>query len=317
MDELFTGLLNSSIKNGVSDLHITVGTECSIYKREYGILKLVQVLDKTKGLKLLNFIRFVSNIDINYLSKPQTGNYQYVYRNITYYLRISSLPGKDLDSIVIRILNNFQGINSIEKLTPLNTTVNFLKSIITKKWGLFIISGPTGSGKSTTLYTLLEEINKLTNKSIVTLEDPIEIHKNFGLQIQINERQGITYENSLKQILRHDPDIIMIGEIRDKKTAKLAVTCALTGHLVLTTVHSGSALSTISRLLNLDISSIDINDVLLGVLCQEMLYNGDKPIVNSEFIDQDNIISYINNEYCRYISFQDNLKLLQSKGLLK
>lgn len=317
MDELFTSLLNSSIKKGVSDIHITVGSDCKIYKREYGELKLLRVLEETQGKKLVNYLRFISNIDINYLSKPQTGNYQYLYKDKIYYLRISSLPGKDLDSVVIRILNTFQGITSIEKLTPLKETVSFLRSIVDKKWGLFIISGPTGSGKSTTLYTLLEEINKITNKSIVTLEDPIEIHKSFGLQIQINERQGITYESSLRQILRHDPDIIMIGEIRDKETAKLAVTCALTGHLVLTTIHSGSAISTIKRLLNLGISEIDIIDILLGVLCQEMLYNNNQPIVNSEFIDRNNIISYLNNENIRFKSFSENYNHLKSTGILK
>ena len=179
------------------------------------------------------------------------------------------LPGKDIDSIVVRILNNHRNL-SLDELTVFKDVKDFLNQIVKLNAGLFIVSGATGSGKSTTLYTLLDTINKFEQKNIVTLEDPIEIKKSYCLQIQINDKLGITYNNSLKQILRHDPDVIMIGEIRDEQTARLAITCALTGHLVLTTIHSSNCLTTIRRLLNLGVLKIDVEDVLIGVMAQKI-----------------------------------------------
>ena len=134
-------------------------------------------------------------------------------------------------------------------------------------------------------------------KNIITLEDPIEINKDYCLQIEIDDRKGISYHESLKQILRHDPDVIMVGEVRDEKTAQLALTCALTGHLVLTTIHASNCINTIKRLENLNISSLDLEDVLLGIMTQKMRFNDKKEVfILSEYIDQKNLLKYFDRK---------------------
>lgn len=317
MDELFEKILNHAIDQKTSDIHILMKHHCTISFRQHGDLVLYDTLEERVGAKLLNYVRFKSNIDINYRLKPQTGQMKYLYQNNTYYLRISSLPGKGVDSVVIRILNNHQKI-ALNDLTIFSKTTSFLKHITTLDAGLFIVSGATGSGKSTTLYTLLDEINAFQQKNIVTLEDPIEVKKEYCLQIQINEKLGITYANSLKQILRHDPDVIMIGEIRDEQTARLAITCALTGHLVLTTIHSSNCLTTIRRLLNLGVLKIDVEDVLIGIVSQKMLYHKQthQPLVLPEHLNRQNILKFLQNEKVEYQTFAINAKYLLENDLV-
>ena len=317
MNDLFEKIINHAIDYKTSDIHLLLKQQCTISFRQHGDLVLYDTLEYKIGIKLMNYIRFKSNIDINFQLKPQTGHINYTYEKKIYYLRISSLPGKDVDSIVVRILNNHHQL-SIDELTIFKYTRNFLEQIVKLDSGLFIVSGATGSGKSTTLYTLLDTIHQRCQKNIVTLEDPIEIKKSYCLQIQINEKLGITYSNSLKQILRHDPDIIMIGEIRDEQTAKLAITCALTGHLVLTTIHSSNCLTTIRRLLNLGVLKIDVEDVLIGVLSQKMLYHKDKhtPLILSEYLDKNKISTFFNKQVVNYTTFRDNARYLLENNLI-
>lgn len=317
MNDLFEKIMNHAIAYKTSDIHLLLKQQCTISFRQHGDLEIYDALEYKQGIKLMNYIRFKSNIDINYQLRPQTGHLNYLFNDRTYYLRVSSLPGKDIDSIVIRVLNNHRKL-SLDELTLFKDTRNFLKQIVTLNSGLFIVSGATGSGKSTTLYTLLDTINQNCQKNIVTLEDPIEIKKSYCLQIQINEKLGITYSNSLKQILRHDPDIIMIGEIRDEQTARLAITCALTGHLVLTTIHSSNCLTTIRRLLNLGVLKIDVEDVLVGVMSQKMLYHKNKhtPIVLPEYLDRSKINDFFNDQSVNYKTFKDNAKILLENNLV-
>lgn len=317
MNDLFEKILNHAIIYKTSDIHLLLKQQCTISFRQHGDLVVYDTLEYRNGIKLLNYIRFKSNIDINFRLKPQTGHINYLYEGKIYYLRISSLPGKEIDSIVIRILNNHQRL-SLQELTIFEDTRNFLEQIIKLNSGLFIVSGATGSGKSTTLYTLLDTINQRYKKNIVTLEDPIEIRKPYCLQIQINEKLGITYNNSLKQILRHDPDIIMIGEIRDEQTARLAITCALTGHLVLTTIHSSNCLTTIRRLLNLGVLKIDVEDVLIGVMSQKLFYHKVKhtPLILPEYLDRKNVSIFFSNQRVKYKTFKDNATYLLENGFV-
>lgn len=307
MDELFTSIMYHALEKNATDIHIVIKKQCTISFRALGKLIVYKTYSMEEGSKLINYIRFKAKIDINYRLKPQTGQYCYKIDTQTFYLRVSSLPSQNMDSIVIRILNNYQSL-TLAQLTPYPNAIAFLQSIIKRQSGLFVISGATGSGKSTTLYTLLDTIHQTYNKNIVTLEDPIEVKKEYGLQIQINESMGITYQNSLRQILRHDPDIIMIGEIRDQETAKLAVTCALTGHLVFTTIHAGNCLMTIRRLLNLEILTIDLEDILVGVMTQKMIYKKDskEPMVLMEYMDKKEIQRYLHKELEHYTTF-DNM----------
>ena len=253
----------------------------------------------------MNFIKYKSLIHTNYRLMPQTGNISINMNQKTYFLRVSYLPSLEFESIVIRILNNHE-LRSIEELTYQKEIQDYLYWLSLQNSGLFFISGATGSGKSTTLYTLLKQILSGARKNIITIEDPIEIHLDGCLQIELNEKIGITYHDTLKQILRHDPDVIMIGEIRDEKTAKIALTCALTGHLVLTTIHASNAPLSMKRLMNLGIHEADILDVVIGVISQRMKYDiqNKQAIVLSELMKKKDIEQYLKEHTYSYLSFQ-------------
>ena len=316
MEELFEEIIYQAIKKNVSDIHLQCTEKGVIKFRICGELLAYETYEKTNIIQLMNYIRFISKIDLNYYRKPQTGHYVYVLNNKKYNLRISSLIGKDMDSIVIRILNNHQKL-SLENISKDIHVYQFLKQIVQKDSGLFVISGATGSGKSTTLYAILDTINKMYKKNIITLEDPIEINKDYCLQIEIDDRKGISYHESLKQILRHDPDVIMVGEVRDEKTAQLALTCALTGHLVLTTIHASNCINTIKRLENLNISSLDLEDVLLGIMTQKMRFNDKKEVfILSEYIDQKNLLKYFDRKKIDYYDFSKAACTLKNVGVL-
>lgn len=316
MNELYEQIVIDAIKAEISDIHIQVKSKGKILLRKSGILTFYKDISKENGKKLINYIRYISKIDINYRNKPQTGHILFLYQNKKYNLRISSLTGKEVETLVIRILNNHPSLD-INILTYLEDVRIFLNEIVIHDSGLFVISGATGSGKSTTLYTLLDTISQKFHKNIITLEDPVEIDKEYCLQIELNEHQGITYEESLKQILRHDPDIIMIGEIRDEKTAQLALTCALTGHLVLTTIHASHCINTLKRLENLGIKRLDLEDVLIGIMTQKMKYDSNgNHVVLAEFMTQDDINYYFCHHQLNYFDFQKAEKKIQDLGII-
>lgn len=319
MDDLFEEIMIAAIRLQTSDIHILLKDKCYINYRIHGQIIPHTFLNLDTGKKLINFLRYKANIDINFRLKPQTGHFVYLHQARKIYVRLSSLPGQNIDSLVIRLLYQ-DSTFELRHLTPLKDIIHHLNKIILQHSGLFIISGPTGSGKSTTLYTLLDEIQKKNRKNIITIEDPIEVYKDYCLQIQLNNNLGINYHDTLKQILRHDPDVIMIGEIRDETTAKLAITCALTGHLVLTTIHAGNAITTIKRLLNLNITKLDLEDILIGVMSQRMIYSNktNKPIVLAEFLEKEKIKQYLNDSDIIYKTFDLQAKdLINQKIILK
>lgn len=316
MNELFERIIFNALQLKATDVHLQSKKKGTIKFRVKGQIMLFEEISHEEIKKLINYIRFISKIDLNYHLKPQTGHFKYHYLNKDYNLRISNLVGKDNETLVIRILNNHDDI-SLDQISKINEVHQFLHKITKKDNGLFIISGATGSGKSTTLYALIDQIHKLYNKNIITIEDPIEIDKDYCLQIELNEKQGITYEESLKQILRHDPDVIMIGEIRDEKTAALALTCSLTGHLVLTTIHASNCINTLKRLENLGISKLDLNDVLIGVMTQKIKYDKHNDlVVVSEFMEQNDIFHFLNENHIQYFDFKRAKMILDSKGIV-
>lgn len=311
MDELFETIFFKALKADSTDIHFKLTDHLSIQFRVFGELQPYQKYEKTIGAKIMNYLKYKSFINVNYKMVPQTGAFHYYLNEHIYFLRVSYLPGMDFESIVIRILNNHENI-TINEISEIDDFTFYLNEVCYQKAGLFLVAGATGSGKSTTLYAILDKIIEMGGRNVVTLEDPIEIVKDHCLQIEMNESMGIDYYNSLKQILRHDPDVIMIGEIRDEKTAKLAITCALTGHLVLSTIHASNSLLVIKRMLNLGINETDLEDVLIGVVTQRIKYDrkNRKVIILPETMNKNQIKTYFLDHTVSYPSFKDNALML-------
>lgn len=316
MDELFDKIIYRALKRKATDIHLALRDELTIRFRVFGELVKYETLDKEKGGKLINYIKYKSLINTNYKLLPQTGDFKIIVEGKEYNLRISYLPSTDFESIVIRILNNHD-VLTIDQLTYQNDIKEYLYWLTKQTSGLFLISGSTGSGKSTTLYTLLREIVQQKSKNIITIEDPVEIHIDGCLQVELNDKLGITYHQTLRQILRHDPDVIMIGEIRDEETAMIAMTCALTGHLVLSTIHASNAYLSLKRLMNLGIQKIDIEDVVIGVMSQRIRYDieNKRVIVLSELLSKQQIIDYFKTGQIDYLTFSSQARKLIEKGI--
>lgn len=317
MNDLFEKIFRDALKQNASDIHIVLHTTCSIYFRSSGKRKSVQSLNIDTGNRLINQLKFLSNIDINYKLKPQTGHFYFQYETQEYNLRVSSIPGLHQESLVIRILDNHEPI-CFDDLFLIKPIQDYLLKLLDKRQGLFLVSGPTGSGKSTTLYTMIDKFLSLDSFHIITLEDPIEIEKPNCLQIQINEAMDINYHSTLKQILRHDPDIIVIGEIRDEITASLALSAALTGHLVFATIHASNCITTLQRLFNLNCDALDMQESLIGILNQTLLYENKlhKTIVIGELLTKLQIKQYLENRTVDYFDYQSCYQCLYDMNII-
>lgn len=276
--------LKTAIAHQVSDIHFSI--------KEDDVLIEMRVNDKMKrlkkdaqDLKLFRYLKYKSNIDLSNVNKPQSGTFEMMVDQQKIALRFSIIQSFQRTSAVLRLLNYSQKL-SIQDLTWNTFHITFLKNMTRYKNGLLLISGPTGSGKTTTLYTIL---NSCKHQKIYTLEDPIEIFNESYVQLQVNEKQGLTYQEGVKQLLRHDPDIIVIGEIRDAVTAAIAIQCALTGHLVLSTIHAESCLGAIVRLMDLGIDKQYLKAVLKGISNQRLLTTPTKKIGAYEVMDRNEV----------------------------
>lgn len=253
-----------------SDIHIIPANQYSHIKfRIDHQLVMIEKISNCNAEKLISHFKFRSKMDIGERRRPQNGALDIVIKNKQINLRFSTLPTVPHESLSIRLLPQTE-VFTLNKLSLFRKHTEVLSSLMKKAHGLLLISGPTGSGKTTTIYSLL--FNSMTrNKRIISIEDPVEKRTNAFIQVEINEKAGLTYGEALKAALRHDPDIIMIGEIRDEETAKIAVRAAMTGHLVISTLHAKNSEGCITRLKEFGIREQDISETVIGLVSQRLL----------------------------------------------
>ena len=269
--KLVNVIFETAIKQKTSDIHIE-GTEKStlVRIRVDGVMREAFKFDKDMFAPLSSRIKLMANMDIAERRKPQDGRYSAVVLEKPYDFRISTLPIITGESIVIRILDKSKVLVQLEDLGISELNFDRFNEAIKQPNGIVLVTGPTGSGKTTTLYAALNAIKSVTHK-IITVEDPVEYQMDMIQQVMVNERAGMTFAAGLRSILRQDPDIIMIGEIRDKETLQIALQAALTGHLVLATLHTNDAISGVARLLDMGVESFFIGSTMCGLQAQRLV----------------------------------------------
>lgn len=272
-------IIETGINERASDIHIssdeTDGME--IKYRIDGILreseKLYFKIDRkilSRNItEIISRIKILSNMNVAEKRKPQDGSFSFLLKK-KYNIRAAYVPTVEGESIVLRILENYLENTELETLGFSGKSIGMLEKVLERKFGLILVSGPTGSGKSTTLLSIIDILNDGKRK-IITVEDPVETKVKGLVQIQVNEEIGVTFPEILKSTLRNDPDIIVVSEIRDEITAEIAVRAALTGHLVISTIHTNDAVSTLIRLTDMGIPKYLILDSLVGVIAQRLV----------------------------------------------
>jgi general secretion pathway protein E len=264
-------LFYQAIKKKSSDIHIELHEfKGEVRYRIDGVLVKHIELDKKIMALVVSRIKVISNLDISEKRLPQDGRTSIKISGKTLDIRVSVLPTFYGERIVMRILMQSEDIPSLDNLGLSNDIISTLKNLTQNSYGMILVTGPTGSGKSTTLHSLLQTIED-PSKNIITIEDPVEYKSDNINQIQVNEKVGLTFASGLRSILRQDPDVIMVGEIRDQETASIAIQSALTGHLVFSTLHTNRAYAAITRLVDMGIEKFLISSSILGILAQRLV----------------------------------------------
>lgn len=264
-------LFYQAIKKRASDIHIEVQeNKGEVRFRIDGMLSKNADLDKKIVNLIISRIKVISNLDISEKRIPQDGRTQIKISGEVLDVRVSVLPTFYGERVVMRILMQSSQIPQIDELGFDKSIITNVKKLLQSSHGIILVTGPTGSGKTTSLHSFLREVEE-PYKNLITVEDPVEYKSDKIAQIQVNEKVGLTFAAALRSILRQDPDVIMIGEIRDEETADIAVRAALTGHLVFSTLHTNSAAATISRLADMGIEPFLISSSLLGILAQRLV----------------------------------------------
>ena len=235
-----------------------------------GVLRDTMMLPRAAGLPLVSRIKIMAQMDIADRLRPQDGRARVSVNGVRVDLRVSTLPASYGEKVVIRILDSRATVLSLDGLGLLSDEQRRLNELMNLREGIVLVTGPTGSGKTTTLYSALRQIQQRA-VNIVTVEDPVEYKLQGIVQVQVNEKAGLNFASALRSILRQDPDVILVGEIRDKETASIAVQASLTGHLVLSTLHTIDAASSVARLVDIGIESYKIAAALKGVVAQRLL----------------------------------------------
>ncbi|MEQ1830808.1 MAG: ATPase, T2SS/T4P/T4SS family, partial [Pirellula sp.] len=268
---LVNQLIFDAVVAGASDVHFQPYEDCvKVRQRIDGVLFDSFEIPKSIQEEVLTRIKVLGKMNIAEKRLPQDGRATVQLGDRIIDLRIASLPTSHNERIVVRLLDKSARLYTLDELGMPATTLKQWQSLIRVDHGLILVTGPTGSGKSTTLYGALKEINS-KESNILTLEDPIEYQLDGISQTQINEKKGMTFASGMRSLLRQDPDIIMVGEIRDRETANMAIQASLTGHLVFSTLHTNDAASAITRLLDLGVEPYLVASSLVATLAQRLV----------------------------------------------
>lgn len=272
METRCKAILEKAVLFEASDLHlIPSDTEYQLVFRKQQQMFDAGVVPLAFGDRLITYLKYLSSLDITNKRNPQSGAFQSLLLSELYHFRVSTLLSiSKRESLVVRIAKP-NLVVPLEEISLFPEQADHLKTISSERQGLVLVIGPTGSGKSTTMYAMTKHCSHDLSRHVISLEDPVEINQNYLLQVQVNERSGMTYATGLKAILRHSPDVILIGEIRDAETAKIAVEAALTGHLVISTIHAKDASGALFRLLDLGITLEEIGQVCRALISQRLL----------------------------------------------
>ncbi|MFC1677327.1 GspE/PulE family protein [Planctomycetota bacterium] len=269
--KLVSSIVIGAINAGASDIHIEPQEpDMRVRYRIDGILREAIEVPSSAQLELISHIKVQAGMDISERRVPQDGHIAIEHDGHKFDLRVSSQPIVDGEKIVIRVLDQTANKWSLNEVVTCPEDNQKFRSLAMNPYGVLLLTGPTGCGKTTTLYSVLQLLNT-PEKNIVTVEDPVEYHLKGISQIQVNKKAGMTFASALRNILRQDPDVILIGEIRDSETAEIAVSAALTGHLVLSTLHTNDAIGAISRLNSLGIQPFLVASALLGAVAQRLI----------------------------------------------
>ena len=265
-------MLSDGILSRASDIHIEPGEAgVAVRYRIDGVLRQVMNIPRTAGAPLISRIKIISGLDIADRLRPQDGRARVAVNGAPVDLRVSTLPASLGEKVVIRILNAKATALTLEALGMADDERQTITNLLSNKEGIILVTGPTGSGKTTTLYSALRMVQS-EGVNIVTVEDPVEYRLGKGIvQVQVHEKAGLTFAAALRSILRQDPDVVLVGEIRDRETAQIAVQASLTGHLVLSTLHTNDAPNAVTRLVDMGMEAYKIASALRGVVAQRLM----------------------------------------------
>lgn len=269
--KLLNSIVVQAVQEKASDIHIEpYQKDIRVRFRIDGDLKEVMTLSRNSLSGIITRIKIIGNMNIAERRVPQDGRVESIINGREIDMRISTLPTVYGEKTVIRLLDRTNFNFTKSSLGFSERDLNVFDKILSQPYGMILVTGPTGSGKTTTLYTVLQELNRI-EKNIITIEDPVE-YKLAGInQVQTNEKGGLTFAKGLRSVLRQDPDIVMVGEIRDGETAEIAIRAAITGHLVLSTLHTNDSPSTIARLIDMGIADYLVSSAVIGIVSQRLV----------------------------------------------
>ncbi|HKK83863.1 MAG TPA: ATPase, T2SS/T4P/T4SS family [Atribacterota bacterium] len=309
--QLVNMIIVQGIKERASDIHLEPNKRGLLVRyRIDGILHDVRMLPARIKPAIISRIKILSRMDIAERRLPQDGRFQLRFGAREVDLRISSIPTVYEEKIVMRLLDKSQGVIALDNVGFTDKQLKEFRNMITSSYGVILLTGPTGSGKSTTLYGALNEIDSV-EKNVITVEDPVEYKLERINQINVRPKIDLTFANALRSILRQDPDIIMIGEMRDPETAHIAVQSALTGHLVFSTLHTNDAVSSLTRMIDMGIAPFLISSSVIGVMAQRLVRRI-CPRCIEEYTPEDDVLENLKVHF--KLPDPGNFKLYRGKG---